>query len=243
MTLRQALEVAKAVQKLGIRDCVDLDWVNGKTLPKETANSAVFGAIVGAIYHERLNCLWHLLLGFARRAAEDGEAFTTRSGRKGAATSAAMSGRLFAAPPLRALGRQACGARPALRHAPSAPRCGLPRTAPVATDIKPDKLNGSYHWDFERALSVALIPLIGTSAAYGAHPTTDLLLGVVLPLHSHIGFDACITDYVDGRKFPVLNKVCVWSLRAGTVLLLYGCYEFNTNDVGLTEGLKKIWKA
>lgn len=52
---------------------------------------------------------------------------------------------------------------------------------------KPDRLHGSYHWDLERAASVALVPLIASQLAYGASPITDTLLGVVLPLHLHIG--------------------------------------------------------
>ncbi|KAJ1957455.1 membrane anchor subunit of succinate dehydrogenase, Sdh4, partial [Dispira parvispora] len=68
----------------------------------------------------------------------------------------------------------------------------LPESVPVHP---PNHVEGSYHWDFERALSVALIPIIGAQAVYGAHPITDLLLGVVLPLHCHIGWGAMVTDY------------------------------------------------
>ncbi|OBZ80122.1 Succinate dehydrogenase [ubiquinone] cytochrome b small subunit, mitochondrial [Choanephora cucurbitarum] len=52
---------------------------------------------------------------------------------------------------------------------------------------KPDRLHGSYHWDIERAASIALVPIIGSQLAFGASPITDTLLGVVLPLHLHIG--------------------------------------------------------
>ncbi|KAF9355968.1 membrane anchor subunit of succinate dehydrogenase, Sdh4 [Mortierella sp. NVP85] len=110
--------------------------------------------------------------------------------------------------------------------------------------IKPNQLHGSYHWDFERLLSVALIPLFAASAFQGAHPITDGLLGVVVPIHAHIGFDAMITDYLHPGKAGVLgNKLCVWGLRGATVLVLVGCYQFNTADVGLTELIKRAWTA
>lgn len=35
----------------------------------------------------------------------------------------------------------------------------------------------------------------------------------------------------------------MWGLRLATVLVGIGFYEFETNDVGLTEGVKRIWKA
>ncbi|KAG0349741.1 membrane anchor subunit of succinate dehydrogenase, Sdh4, partial [Gamsiella multidivaricata] len=64
----------------------------------------------------------------------------------------------------------------------------------------PNQMHGSYHWDFERLLSVALVPLFAASAISGAHPITDGLLGVVVPIHAHIGFDAMVTDYLHPGK-------------------------------------------
>jgi hypothetical protein len=51
----------------------------------------------------------------------------------------------------------------------------------------PDRVHGSYHWDVERAATVALVPIIATQLTVGASPVTDVLLGVVLPIHLHIG--------------------------------------------------------
>lgn len=106
-----------------------------------------------------------------------------------------------------------------------------------------DKVAGSYHWDFDRLLSAALVPLTVASVINGAHPITDLCLGVILPIHCHIGFDAVITDYLPSRRTPIWNKVTTWGLRGATLIVLYGCYEFNTNDVGLTEVVKRMWHA
>ncbi|KAJ3298533.1 membrane anchor subunit of succinate dehydrogenase, Sdh4 [Borealophlyctis nickersoniae] len=103
------------------------------------------------------------------------------------------------------------------------------------------KVHGSYHWDLERGLSVALIPLIGSAAIVGSHPYIDLALGVVIPLHTHIGFKAIIDDYIPARRFPVLFRVSSGLLYAATGLVLYGAYQFNTNDVGITAGAKRLW--
>jgi len=84
-------------------------------------------------------------------------------------------------------------------------------------------------------------------------------------MHSHIGFQyapmnsvrkgaekewrwlmwsrSCVVDYFPERKYPKSRKAAKWSLNAATVLVLYGLYEFETNDVGITEGVKRIWKA
>ena len=56
-----------------------------------------------------------------------------------------------------------------------------------AASATPDRMHGSYHWDLERAASVALVPLFATQLAVGASPVLDTFFGVFLPLHIHIG--------------------------------------------------------
>ena len=63
-------------------------------------------------------------------------------------------------------------------------------------------------------------------------PILDGILGVSLIVHSHIGFDSIIVDYVHTRKFPLAGPLAAWALRAATGLAVWGVYEFNTNDVG-----------
>ncbi|KAG2171685.1 hypothetical protein INT43_008065 [Umbelopsis isabellina] len=109
--------------------------------------------------------------------------------------------------------------------------------------VAPNYLDGSFHWSYERAASVALIPLISTQLIYGPHLVLDGLLGLVLPLHLHIGFEACITDYLPKRKFPRAHKYASWGLKATSAAVIWGCFEFNTNDVGLTEFIQRTWTA
>jgi len=52
-----------------------------------------------------------------------------------------------------------------------------------------------------------------------------------------------LVDYVHKRKFPVLGPTLSWVLRAGTVGVLVGVYQFNTQDIGLTELIAKAWHA
>ncbi|KAI0942244.1 hypothetical protein AcW1_002922 [Taiwanofungus camphoratus] len=109
----------------------------------------------------------------------------------------------------------------------------------------PSKTHGSYHWAFERLLSAGLVPL--TAAAFvtsgSNYPMLDGILGVSLVMHSHIGFDAILVDYLHPRKFPILGRALSWTLRATTVGVLVGVYQFNTQDIGLTELITKVWHA
>ncbi|KAF8346469.1 mitochondrial inner membrane protein [Amanita rubescens] len=107
------------------------------------------------------------------------------------------------------------------------------------------RAHGSYHWAFERLLSAGLVPMtIAAFATSGTQfPLLDGLLGVSLVIHTHIGFDTVLVDYVHKRKFPVLASIATWTLRTATVATLVGIYQFNTNDIGLTELIAKVWAA
>lgn len=107
----------------------------------------------------------------------------------------------------------------------------LPGTVNDATTFPPpSKSHGSHHWAFERLLSAALIPLTASTFALSAspYPVLDGLLAVSLVIHSHIGFDSMLVDYVHDRKFPVLGPVAKWGLRTVTLSVLVGVYQFNT---------------
>ncbi|KAF8182631.1 mitochondrial inner membrane protein [Pholiota molesta] len=109
----------------------------------------------------------------------------------------------------------------------------------------PSRTHGSHHWAFERLLSASLVPLtVAAFATSGSnYPVLDGILGVSLVMHSHLGFDSIVVDYLHPRKFPVLGQVAKWGLRTATVATLVGIYQFNTNDIGLTELIARAWTA
>ncbi|KAI8866741.1 hypothetical protein GQ42DRAFT_165294, partial [Ramicandelaber brevisporus] len=161
-----------------------------------------------------------------------------------AATRARVSATAFRSANVAAVPVSTLSLLPRRIHTSVPAKIGAPTPNPEKVPVHAvDRMEGSYHWDFERFITVALIPIVGAQVAAGAHPTTDLLLGLVLPIHCHIGFGACITDYVPVRKYGKWNTAAVWALRAGTLATLVACYNFNTTDVGLTELVVRSWKA
>ncbi|KAJ1964837.1 membrane anchor subunit of succinate dehydrogenase, Sdh4 [Dipsacomyces acuminosporus] len=106
-----------------------------------------------------------------------------------------------------------------------------------------NRLKGSYHWMNERALSVISAPLLVTAFVYGSHPINDMLMGIVLPLHAYVGFDAVLLDYFHARRWPVISKVLKYSLVLVTGLSIFGAWRINTTDVGLTNYVARLWNA
>ncbi|KAI4196836.1 MAG: hypothetical protein LQ350_006302 [Teloschistes chrysophthalmus] len=93
-------------------------------------------------------------------------------------------------------------------------------------------------------MSAALIPLtIAPFAAGSLNPIMDAILCSGIIIHSHIGFQSIIIDYVPDKRMPKIRAMFWWGLRLATLTVAVGFFEFETNDVGLTEGIKKIWFA
>lgn len=54
---------------------------------------------------------------------------------------------------------------------------------------------------------------------------------------------SCIIDYFPKKRVPKTRTSAEWLLRFATLATAVGLYEFETNDVGVTEAVKRIWKA
>lgn len=122
-----------------------------------------------------------------------------------------------------------------LTHSPANDAAKVPNTDPV---------HGSYHWTAERLVSVGLVPLSLAPFIGGSlNPTMDAVLCATILIHSHIGFESMITDYIPNKRLPKTRKTFEWLLKLATVSVGVGLYEYETNDVGVTETIKRIWKA
>ena len=112
-----------------------------------------------------------------------------------------------------------------------------------------------------RIISAGLIPLtVAPFAAGTLNPIPDAILCSTILIHSYIGFQyvykiprrlallltdsrSCIIDYIPSKRYPKARALFWWGLRAATLTVGVGLYEFETNDVGLTEAIKRIWTA
>ncbi|KAL2754972.1 hypothetical protein ACRALDRAFT_1064712 [Sodiomyces alcalophilus JCM 7366] len=118
---------------------------------------------------------------------------------------------------------------------------GVNDPAPVPD---PNPSHGSYHWTFERLLAGSLVPLTLTPFAAGSlNPTLDAILCAAILVHSHLGFQTIIVDYIPAKRFPKARKFSIWGLNLATALVGLGLYEFETNDVGVTEAIRRVWTA
>ena len=66
----------------------------------------------------------------------------------------------------------------------------------------------------------------------------DLFLGVVFPLHAHIGFNYIISDYVPKAS----RAMARYALAGVTGITILGLTKLNFDGPGLTESFKSLWR-
>ena len=120
-------------------------------------------------------------------------------------------------------------------------RLAARRSLSTSTSTSTENLTaqGTKNWRAERIASMLTFGLIG-AACYAPSQPIDIALGIVLPVHCHLGFDSIVTDYVPKRKKPILHGLCMSFLYAGTAATIYGLWELNTKDIGITRGVQKL---
>jgi succinate dehydrogenase hydrophobic anchor subunit len=112
---------------------------------------------------------------------------------------------------------------------------------PVPT-IDPDHYHGSYHWTYERLVAITMVPLsITPFVSSTPYPILDAILSTLILVHANAGFQSCIIDYIPKRVYGVWHKLAMGLLTMGTCVGLYGIYEIETKDEGLTTLVKKLW--
>ena len=71
----------------------------------------------------------------------------------------------------------------------------------------------------------------------------DMALGVMFPLHSHIAMNFVITDYVPKFTKSASAIMGVRVVMLGiTGAMTLGMWRLNTEGVGITGTIKKLWK-
>ncbi len=80
-------------------------------------------------------------------------------------------------------------------------------------------------------MSGALVPLTLAPFIGGVlNPVLDSLLCASILVHSHIGFQAILIDYIPVKRMPNIRRFFMWGLNAATVLVGIGLYEFETSE-------------
>ncbi|ODV58283.1 CybS family protein [Ascoidea rubescens DSM 1968] len=105
-----------------------------------------------------------------------------------------------------------------------------------------DFYHGAYHWSYERIIGLTMIPLtIAPFVSSVDYPLMDSFLSVLLLLHCNAGFQSCIIDYIPKRVYGIWHKFAMNLLLLGTVVSSYGIYLMETEDIGLTGLISKLW--
>ncbi|CAM9427274.1 unnamed protein product [Ectocarpus sp. 6 AP-2014] len=92
--------------------------------------------------------------------------------------------------------------------------------------------------------AVNMVVLAGVPAAVATSPSAltmplDIVLGIAMPLHAHIGMNYVISDYVPKSARGGARG----AMLAASVLATLGLLKLNLTGAGLTETLKATWRG
>jgi succinate dehydrogenase (ubiquinone) membrane anchor subunit len=108
----------------------------------------------------------------------------------------------------------------------------------------PDVVNADSSMAMNKFYHKSMIALaVLTPVSFALSPSMlnkpiDLALGVLFPLHSHIGLNYVISDYVP----KALRSTARIGLAGVTAITTLGLLQLNIGGVGMTETIKTLWR-
>ena len=93
-----------------------------------------------------------------------------------------------------------------------------------------------YHWTNLGLLGLTPVALFFSPS--GVSVPVDFALGLIFPIHAHIGMNNVISDYVP-KSSQMLARVA-WLGATGIMFL--GLLRVNIEGPGITETVKTIWR-
>lgn len=108
----------------------------------------------------------------------------------------------------------------------------------------PEYYEGSYHWTYERAITITMLPLVMTPFVAGVEfPLVDSVFSTLLLFHCHAGIKSCIIDYIPKRVYGFWYGAACKLLTLGTFVAMYGIYILETTSNGLFDLVSSLWSA
>lgn len=102
----------------------------------------------------------------------------------------------------------------------------------------------SYHWTYDRMVSLGLIPMTVAPLAFGVeNPLLDASFCLILLFHIHSGFKSCIIDYIPERVYGFWHRAACKLLSFGSFVSMYGIYLLETNENGLFDLISRTWNV
>ena len=86
-------------------------------------------------------------------------------------------------------------------------------------------------------LLAVLTPISFAMSPSPMNKPVDMILGVMFPLHAHIGLNYVISDYVP----KALRTFARVSLLGVTTMTVVGLFQLNMTGIGMTQTVKNLW--
>ena len=108
----------------------------------------------------------------------------------------------------------------------------------------PEHYEGSYHWTYERAISITMIPLVMTPFVAGVEfPMIDSIFSTFIVVSLSCWDEVMYNRLYTKKSIWVLVRCCCKLLTLGTFVAIYGIYVLETTSNGLFNLVSSLWAA
>lgn len=85
---------------------------------------------------------------------------------------------------------------------------------------------------------LALMPCAFALSPSALSMPIDWAMGVLIPMHTHIGMNNVISDYIPKPQQPIMRLAWL----AATGIMCFGLVRLNAEGPGITETIKTFWR-
>mmetsp|Transcript_27677 Transcript_27677/g.70494 ORF Transcript_27677/g.70494 Transcript_27677/m.70494 type:complete len:120 (-) Transcript_27677:396-755(-) len=106
----------------------------------------------------------------------------------------------------------------------------------LAADVGGPQLHKAHNLSSYTLAAATPLAIISSKDGF-LQRVADLGLAVAIPVHMHIGLNACVTDYLP----KVARGPARAGLLAGTAICTLGLLKINLTGPGITQTVKGLW--
>ncbi|KAL1130575.1 hypothetical protein AAG570_011821 [Ranatra chinensis] len=98
-------------------------------------------------------------------------------------------------------------------------------------------------WSYEKMVTLGLLGMMPLHVMF-PNILFDVVMSVLMVMHSHWGIEAVVIDYVRPVIFgDTIPKIAIWMVYGFSIVFLVGLFNLIFNSTGLGNSIRMMWSV